>query len=131
MNTAYKLNLQVASAALFTAFTCLLPLSAISQSKGDAAAGRVVAKQRCIFCHGPDGNGNKGSYAFQRGEIPRIAGLPDPYFVKSMREYKDKQRPQGDMQTVAEQLSDQDVRNVAAWYASQPLSPAPTYEERM
>ena len=115
---------------VLVALICLAPSSAISQSKGDAAAGSMLAKQRCVYCHGPDGNGNKGSYMYQRGEIPRIAGLPDVYFIKSMHEYKTKQRPQGDMQTVAEQLSDQDVRNVAAWYDRQPLSATATYEDK-
>jgi len=131
MNAGFRPKLQPSTAGLLVALACLLPMWAISQTSGNAAAGRVVAKQRCVYCHGPDGNGNKGSYAYQRGEIPRIAGLPEAYFIKSMREFKEKHRPQGDMQTVAEQLSDDDVRNVAAWFANQPPSATPTYEQRM
>lgn len=116
---------------LLAALTCLPPVTAISQSNGNTAAGSKVATQRCAYCHGPDGNGNKSSYMYQRGETPRIAGLPAPYFLKSMYEFKNKQRPQGDMQTVAEQLSDQDMRDVAAWYAGQPLSATATYDGKI
>jgi len=123
MNAGFRLVL--------VALTCLPPLVAISQSEGDTTAGHKLATQRCVYCHGPDGNGNRSSYMYQRGEIPRIAGLPAPYFLKSMYEFKNKQRPQGDMQTVAEQLSDQNIRDVAAWYAGRPLSATATYDSKM
>jgi cytochrome c553 len=118
------------NAGLLLALTCLLSSPAeaqMAQVKGDPAAGRVLAERSCVICHGPDGNGNKATNVFRLGDLPRIAGLPAPYFIKSLRQYKRGQRPHPDMESVAEQLSDQDMRNVAAWYGSQHVSDTPTY----
>ncbi len=102
---------------------------AVAQSNGDAAAGRILAEKSCVFCHGPDGNGNKGTPGFQRGMIPRISGQPQPYFINSMGAYKQGTRLDDDMNIVSEQLSDEDIRNLAAWYATQPPSATATYED--
>lgn len=105
---------------------------AFGQSSGNAAAGKALAeKWQCIACHGPDGNGNRGRPDFQRAKTPRISAQPARYFIKSMNEYKRAVRPEEDMQAMAQQLSDSDIRNLAAWYGSQKPSATPTYDYAM
>ena len=130
MDTGFSLKLPLANVGLLVALTCMLPSPAAAQGKGDAAVGRVLAEERCANCHGLDGNGNKAMEEVQRGLIARISGQPEPYFIKSMREYKRHQRPDQGMQIYAQSLSDQDFRNAAAWYASQLPSATPTYSKK-
>ena len=108
---------------------CAIPLLAFGQSGGDAAAGKVLAdKDQCTLCHGPDGNGNKGSVKFTLGDVPRISAQPQAYFVRSMEAYKSGKRTNDDMQVLAEQLSDKQIRDLAAWYGSQKPSAVATYD---
>ena len=101
----------------------------VAQSTGDSSSGRKLAERNCVYCHGPDGNGNKSNRDVQRGNVPHISGQPQFYFIKSMDAYKQGTRLDDDMNLVAEQLSDEDIRNLAAWYATQPPSATPTYED--
>lgn len=101
----------------------------VAQTSGDAAAGRILAEKSCIYCHGPDGNGNLGRSEDARNFTPRISGQPQAYFIKSLGAYKQGTRSNDDMNIVAEQLSDEEIRNLAAWYAAQPPSATATYKE--
>jgi len=58
------------------------------------------------MCHGPDGNGDKGSTKFRFGEIPRISARPRTYFIRSVHDYESGQCPE------------YDIRNLAAGYES-------------
>lgn len=110
---------------------CAISPLAFGQSTGDAATGRKLANEwNCLVCHGPDGNGNKGLiYVHDSAvpRIPRISAQPQAYFVKSMHDYKTGKRTDDNMQTLAEQLSDTDIRDLAAWYGSQTPSSVATY----
>jgi len=108
-------------ALTFVACVAIPPL-AFGQAGGDAAAGKKLAESwQCTLCHGPDGNGNRGIAKVQIADvqwIPRISGQPTAYFIRSMLAYKTGKRPGDNMRTLAEQLSDQDIRDLAAWYGS-------------
>ncbi len=101
----------------------------VAQSAGDSSSGRKLAERNCVYCHGPDGNGNKSNRDVQRGNVPHISGQPQFYFIKSMGAYKQGTRLDDDMNLIAEQLSDEEIRNLSAWYAVQPPSATPTYED--
>lgn len=105
---------------------------AFGQSTGDAAAGKKLAdKWQCTLCHGPDGNGNKVSTRTEMSEAwstPRISAQPRAYFIKSMQEYKTGKRANEDMQLMAKQLSDDEIRDLAAWYGSQTPRAQATYD---
>lgn len=101
----------------------------VAQTNGDAAAGRILAEKSCVYCHGPDGNGNKSRNELARSITPRISGQPQPYFIKSLGAYKLGTRSDDDMNVIAEQLSDEEIRDLAAWYAAQHPSATATYEE--
>lgn len=81
---------------------------------GDAAAGKAKAAI-CETCHGPDGTAQKIK------TYPSLAGQNEAYLVSAMQAYKAKQRSGGMavvMQSQAVGLSQQDIENLAAYYAS-------------
>ncbi len=99
---------------------CVLTLTCpVAFGKGDATTGKALAEKNCIYCHGLDGNGNKENLAYLLGGIPRIAGQPLLYLVKSMNGYKSGTRIDNDMNIVSEYLSEQDILDLASWYAEQ------------
>lgn len=82
-------------------------------AKGDAAAGEKKS-QVCQACHGKDGNGvpNMNMY-------PRIAGQYADYIVKALKDYKSGARNNPIMAGFAGTLSEQDMHDLAAYFASQ------------
>ena len=78
---------------------------------GDPAAGKGKA-QVCAACHGPDGHSVDPSY-------PNLAGQHESYLVKALADYRAGRRANAIMAPMAANLSDQDIEDLAAWYASQ------------
>ena len=87
------------------------PLQTETLGEGDANVGRRLAKD-CESCHGEDGNSKKA-------KMPTLAGQDARYFIKAMKHYKDGTRQHQKMFEAAEQLSEQDVINLATYYAAQ------------
>jgi len=107
---------------------CMVSPVAFGQDKGNAEAGKKLAyKWGCTLCHGPDGNGNKASARIS----PRISAQPQSYFIKSMHDYKNGKRSNADHEVIAPQLSEADLRDLAAWYGSQTPKAEATYEYRV
>lgn len=79
---------------------------------GDAAAGRVLASKTCIACHGEDGNTLLPGY-------PHIAGQSARYLFRQMQLMRDGDRDPGVMVGQLDNMTDQDLRDMAAFYASQ------------
>jgi cytochrome c553 len=93
----------------------LLAASSLAQAKGNVEAGRTKS-QVCQACHGVDGNG-----IGQGGEqYPLIANQHADYLAKSLRDYKTGVRNNAIMAGFAATLSDQDIEDLAAFFASQP-----------
>lgn len=72
----------------------------------------------CAACHQADGNGmnNAGAESW-----PRIAGLDKAYLIKQLNDFKSGKRQSASMQPFANMLvSDQQVEDVAAYFASLP-----------
>jgi cytochrome c553 len=82
--------------------------------KGDAAAGEAKAVT-CGACHGADGNSLSPSF-------PKLAGLGDKYLLKQMQDIRDGIRPVAVMAGQVDNMSDQDLADIAAFYAGQPRS---------
>jgi cytochrome c553 len=78
---------------------------------GDPAAGQQKAAV-CSGCHGVDGNSLVGAN-------PRLAGQYETYLYHALKEYKAGRRNSLLMQNMVLNLSDRDMRDLAAWYASQ------------
>ncbi|MCY4060045.1 MAG: c-type cytochrome [Gammaproteobacteria bacterium] len=79
---------------------------------GDAAAGRVLASKTCIACHGEDGNSLIAGY-------PHIAGQSARYLFRQMQLMRDGDRDPKLMAGQLDNMTDQDLRDMAAFYASQ------------
>jgi cytochrome c553 len=77
---------------------------------GDKAAGRRKALQ-CQTCHGLDGMS-------KLPEAPNLAGQPEVYLAKALNEFRKGVRKNDMMSLVVQQLSDQDVADLAAYYAA-------------
>lgn len=75
----------------------------------DAPVGRQKALQ-CQACHGLDGLAKIPG-------APHIGGQVKEYLVKSMRDYKTGARKDEVMAVVVRQLSEQDMEDLAAYYA--------------
>lgn len=100
------------------------PLAVQAQNtQPDPAKGRQIAEQVCAACHGVDGN--SGSPA-----NPKLAAQHFEYTYKQLDNFKVKEgaekaeRANAIMAGFAAMLSEADMRNVSAWYASQALKPA-------
>jgi cytochrome c553 len=90
-----------------------LAAAAPAFAKGDIEAGKKKAGEVCTACHGPDGNAPDPQY-------PRLAGQYHDYLERALHEYKTGERKNPIMAGFAGQLTDEDVVNVSAFYASLP-----------
>lgn len=91
-------------------------------AKPDVAKGEQVAKQICAACHAADGNSVAAAN-------PKLAGQFAEYLHKQLVNFKPQgakkaERENAIMAGMVANLSDSDMRNVAAYYASQKLRPA-------
>jgi cytochrome c553 len=90
--------------------------AAAPTAKADPAKGQAISTQVCGACHTADGS--RGSPA-----NPIIAGQHPEYLVKQLQEFKAGKRNNAIMTGMAATLSDADMRNVAAFYASKSAKP--------
>lgn len=81
--------------------------------KVDLARGQQIATSVCIACHAVDGSRGAPTN-------PILAGQHGDYLVKQLREFKSGARENAIMRGFASTLSDDDMRHVAAFYASKP-----------
>ena len=81
---------------------------------GDAGRGREKV-QMCQGCHGIEGWRTAFPEVYH---VPRIAGQHPAYFVKSLQAYKSGERSHPSMRGIAATLSDQDMADLAAYYAA-------------
>jgi len=74
-----------------------------------AELGKYLFNTTCASCHGDTGHGHD--------ELPRIAGQPAKYVVKSLEKYKSgsTSRPDSPMQAIAQRLSKNDISALAAY----------------
>lgn len=89
-------------------------ISAPAAFAGDAAAGKKLAETVCVGCHGVDGNSPAETF-------PNIAGQNASYIAKQLANFKTKERPDPTqmMTGIVAALSEADMKNVAAHYATQ------------
>jgi cytochrome c553 len=98
--------IRLAVAASLLAFTFTNPAHA-----ADARAGRAKVAGVCQACHGMDG-------LSKNPEAPNLAGQIEQYLAKSLAEYRDEIRKNESMNIVAKDLTDTDIANISAYYAS-------------
>jgi len=88
---------------------------------GHPAAGEQLAKakgkatgQSCVDCHGPDGN------APIDASYPKLGGQYADYIAHALQQYRAGDRQHALMTPQAANLSDQDIADLAAFFASRP-----------
>lgn len=78
-----------------------------------AMAADVPAKANtCVGCHGADGNSLVPNF-------PKLAGQHAAYLEKALKDYRGGFRPDATMQMFAKNLTDQEIKDLAAYYAAQ------------
>jgi len=98
-------------------------LASPAQAEGDAAAGQAKAAV-CSACHGADGKAIQPAY-------PNLAGQHASYLTKQLTEYRDGGRVNALMSGQAANLSDQDILDLAAYYAQMPKIEGVANEETL
>jgi cytochrome c553 len=96
-------------AATLLAMVFALP----AHAAGSADAGRSKS-QVCAGCHGADGNAAIPNY-------PKLAGQHAGYIVKQLQNFKSGNRQNAIMQGQVANLSQKDMEDIAAYYASQSI----------
>lgn len=101
-------------AATLVAFFSFGP--ALAADAGDPAETPAIVNQVCAACHGADGNSPLAMN-------PSLAGQHAGYLLKQLKEFKSGARSNPVMMGMAASLSEDDMRSIAAYYASQPARP--------
>lgn len=81
---------------------------------GDPQAGKEkTSTKNCVSCHGPDGDSPSPMY-------PILAGQNADYLVHALKQYKSGARSNPIMAGFAASLTEEDMKDLAAWFATQP-----------
>jgi len=88
----------------------LLSLPAVTQA-GDAEKGQALSTT-CAACHGTDGNSALDTN-------PKLAGQYESYLVQALKSYRSGDRQNPIMMGFAAALSDDDIADLAAYFAAQ------------
>jgi len=98
--------------------TLLVAIVALFSSVPVGAAGNVEAGQlkayTCTGCHGIPGYNN----VYPTYKVPKIGGQNYPYLVSALKAYRDGERDHSTMELQANALSDSDIEDVSAYFAS-------------
>jgi cytochrome c553 len=86
--------------------------------KGDAAHGKAIS-YTCLGCHGVPGYKN----AYPNYSVPELRGQHPEYIIAALQEYRSGERSHFTMHSQAEELSDQDMTDIAAYFSAAPLAP--------
>ncbi|HSH85447.1 MAG TPA: c-type cytochrome [Guyparkeria sp.] len=92
--------------------------TAQAQERGGPEAGSIEAgreaSQSCAACHGIKGNSNNPAF-------PSLAGQPARYIAAQLEAYRSREREDAIMNAQAANLDEQQIRDIAAYYAAQEL----------
>ncbi|MEY8876883.1 MAG: cytochrome c [Leptothrix sp. (in: b-proteobacteria)] len=105
--------------ALIAAFTLASPAlasEAAPAAKADPAKGQAISTAVCGACHANDGSRGAPANPILQGQHPE-------YLVKQLTEFKAGKRDNAIMKGFASTLSDDDMKNVAAFYATKQAKP--------
>ncbi len=78
----------------------------------DARAGQQKASI-CMSCHGVDG-------ISRTPLVPNLAGQKEAYLIKALKDYREGRRDNAIMRSMASDLSDGDIADLAAFFAGMP-----------
>jgi cytochrome c553 len=110
---------------LLTSMLCaatLLTLAVPSQAAGDPQAGQQK-NSMCQGCHGIPGYRTAYPEVYS---VPKIGGQHADYIVAALKAYKSGDRVHPSMVGIVASLSDQDMQDLAAYYAAATMTTATT-----
>jgi len=114
---AFSLSALVSSLLVAACFsTAAVASEAAPAAKVDAAKGGEISAAVCSACHTSDGSRGTPANPILQGQHPE-------YLVKQLTEFKSDKRQNAIMKGFASTLSEQDMKNVAAFYASKQAKP--------
>lgn len=93
----------------------LLSTATATLAAGDPVAGEEKAAL-CAGCHGDDGNATAPIF-------PKLAGQHKNFLIKQLHEFKSHKRVEATMNAMAEPLSEEDIQDLAAFYATKKITP--------
>jgi len=97
--------------AVFASLSLLLSVGMAHAAGGNPKAGKEKS-QTCASCHGEKGRSGQANY-------PKLAGQHADYLYRALKQYKSGERENNVMAGMVTDLSDQDMRDLAAYYANQ------------
>jgi cytochrome c553 len=103
-------------------FGCMIACS-LSFAAGDADLGKPKTAM-CSGCHGSDGNSAVASF-------PKLAGQGEKYLTKQLKDVKSGRRNIASMTGILDSFSDQDLADIAAYYASQNIQISGAKEDNL
>lgn len=92
-----------------------LAVASTAQAAGDPVEGAKKAKT-CLGCHGIPGYRN----AYPSYQVPKLGGQHPEYIVAALKAYRSGERIHETMQAQAASLTDQDILDIAAYFAQRP-----------
>ncbi|MCP1674971.1 cytochrome c553 [Natronocella acetinitrilica] len=94
-------------------------LGGVGVAKADFSDADIIAGERlantCLGCHAVEGLRN----AYPSYRVPKIGGQSAEYLYNSLRAYRDGSRSHRTMQAQARHLSDEEMRNISAFFAQE------------
>jgi cytochrome c553 len=103
-----EMNMKRNYAALILVVSMFSSVCAHAASAGDAKAGKKMAEQMCVACHGPKKTLNN--------DTPILSGQTWQYLYFQMRDFKSGRRTNEFMTPIMKQMSKEDMYNLAAFY---------------
>jgi cytochrome c553 len=97
-----------------TAVVLGMTAASLANAAGNIQAGQTKAATVCVACHGLDGNS-------VNPEWPSLAGQHENYIAKQIKAFKAGDRTNPLMTPIALTLTDQDIEDVAAYFATQKI----------
>ncbi len=91
----------------------LLAMSSHAFAAGDVARGENRG-ETCLGCHGVASYTN----VYPTYKVPKLGGQHPEYMVAALKGYRSGERSHGTMRAQAANLSDQDIEDIAAYFAS-------------
>lgn len=90
---------------------CVMGLACATSHAADVNTGKARAGAACAVCHGVQGLSTLPN-------APNLAGQPEIYLTEQLKNYRSGKRTHEVMSVIAKPLSDKEIDDLSAWYAS-------------
>jgi cytochrome c553 len=119
-----KLNVTLAAVALASFVVTSFAAETVAAAKPDLAKGEASFNGVCVACHGPEGNS-------VIPVNPKLAQQHPDYLVKQLTEFKAGKRENAVMLGMAAAVSEDDMKNIAAWLTTKKAAPGEAKDKEL